>query len=133
LPPADAGRARRDLRVFGFGLAALLLLLAGLAWRKGRAAAPYELGLAMVCAFLAGLRPQALACVRRPWMKTAGCIGKFNTSLVMALVYYLVITPYGLLLRLLGKDLLDEQLRDRDSYWHPRQNQPGPQSYQDQF
>ena len=133
LPPADTGKARHDLRVFGFGLAVILLALAALAWRKGRPAAPYELGLACVSAGLAALRPEALSPVYKPWMKAAGFIGKVNTYLIMGLVYYLLITPYALVIRLLGLDLLDEKMRDRESYWRAKGPPPEPQSYQNQF
>ena len=131
LPVPDPDRARKDLRVFGFGLAVVLLVFAGLSWRKGGTAAPYELVLACVCALLGGLRPQALKPVYGPWMKAVGVIGRVNTWLVMGLVYYLVITPYALLARLLGGDLLDERLRA--SYWHPRGETPAPESYRNQF
>lgn len=133
LPPADTGKARHDLRVFGFGLAVILLVLAGLAWRKGRPAAPYELVLACLSAGLAALRPEALKPLYKPWMKAAGLIGKANTYLVMALVYYLLITPYALVIRLLDLDLLDEKLRDRESYWRAQGPPPEPRSYQNQF
>ena len=133
LPLPSPGRARQDLQVFGFGLALILLVFATLAWHKGRPAAPYELGLALICAGLAGLRPQALQPVYGPWMKGARFLGKVNTWLVMALVYYLVITPYAALSRLFGGDLLDERMRDRASYWHPRGETPAPESYRNQF
>ena len=121
------------LRVFGFGLAVVLRVFSALAWRKGRPVAPYELGLAFFCALLAGLRPQALRPLYGPWMKAARWLGKVNTWLVMALVYYLALTPYAVLARLLGGDLLDERLGDRDSYWHPRGESPAPESYRHQF
>jgi hypothetical protein len=133
LPPARPERTRRDLRVFGFGLAAVLLALSALAWRKGRPAAPCELGLAAVCALLAGLRPQALRPVHEPWLKAARAVGRVNTAVVMALVYYLALTPYAVLARWLAGDLLDERLRDRDSYWHRREGPPAPESYRRQF
>jgi hypothetical protein len=133
LPVPDPDRARKELRVFGFGLAVILLVFSALAWRRGRPAAPYELGLALLSALLAGLRPQALQPVYGPWMKGARWLGQVNTWLVMALVYYLAITPYAFLARLLGGDLLDERLLDRDSYWHPRTETPAPESYRDQF
>ena len=101
--------------------------------RKGRPTAPYELGLSLLCALLAGLRAQALQPVYGPWMKAARLLGKVNTYLVMSLVYYLLITPYAVLTRWLAGDLLDERLRDRDSYWHQRQAPPEPESYRHQF
>jgi hypothetical protein len=133
LPVPDPDRARKDLRVFGFGLAVILLVFSALAWRRGRVIAPHEFVLGLVCAGLAGLRPQALQPVYGPWMKGARWLGKFNTWFVMALVYYLVITPYAVVSRWLAGDLLDERLRDRDSYWHPRMETPTPESYRNQF
>jgi hypothetical protein len=134
LPGADpAAKERHALRVFGLGLAMLLLLAAGLAWHRGRPAAPWELGLSAIAALLAALRPSALKAVYTPWMRVTEAIGKFNTFLVMSATYYLLITPYGMALRLLGNDLLDEKLRDRDSYWHPKGPPPDPGSYRNQF
>jgi hypothetical protein len=133
LPVPDPDRSRKDLRVFGFGLAVILTLFSVLAWRKGRPIAPYELALAVICAGLAALRPHALQPVYGPWMKGARWLGKVNTWLVMALVYYLVFAPYAVLTRWLTGDLLDERLRDRDSYWHLRTETLGPESYRNQF
>ena len=110
-----------------------IVVFSTLAWRRGRAIAPYEFLLGLICAGLAGLRPQALQPVYGPWMKAVGVIGKFNTWLVMGLVYYLVLTPYAVLARLLGGDLLDERIGDRASYWHPRAEAPARESYRDQF
>ena len=132
LPAAGGDTTARDLRRFGFGLAALLCVLAALSRRKGGAAAPWELALAALAALLAGLRPLALRRLYGPWMKIAGAVGKANTYAIMALFYYLVLTPYGIAIRCLGYDLLDERLRDRESYW--RRKEPlGPESYRNQF
>ena len=133
LPVPDPDRTRKDLRVFGFGLAVILSFFAFLSWRKAGSAWACELPLACLCALLGGLRPMALQPVYKPWMKAVGVIGKVNTWLVMGLVYYAVITPYAMLSRLLGGDLLDERFGDRDSYWHPRGEPPAPESYRNQF
>ena len=133
LPALDQGKPRRDLRVFGFGLAALLTLLAALAWRKGSAAAPWELVLAAAAAAMGWLKPEALGPVYKPWMAAARVIGKANTFIAMALVYYLVITPYAVVIRLFDGDLLDEKFRDRDSYWHAKDGPPDRESYRHQY
>ena len=133
LPAPDAGKPMRELRIFGCGLAVFLALTAGLAWRRGSGLAPWEFSLAAFLFLLAGLKPDAFKPLHTPWMKAAQSIGKANAYLLMALVYYLLITPYGALIRLLGHDLLDEKLRDRESYWHLKGPPPGPESYQNQF
>ncbi|MBI5241323.1 MAG: hypothetical protein HY926_12695 [Elusimicrobia bacterium] len=133
LPVAAPGKERKDLRVFGFGLALILMFFAYLSRRKGGAAAPYELCLAAACALLGGLWPMALGPVYKPWMRAVAVIGKVNTWLVMGILYYLIITPYAFLARLIGGDLLDERMRDRGSYWHLREDVPAPESYRNQF
>lgn len=133
LPPTDGDKTTHDLRTFGAGLAVLLAVLAVLAWRKASPAAPYEMTLAALSAFTAWLKPSALAVIYKPWMRAAGILGKANTYIIMGLVYYLVLTPYGFMARLFGNDLLDERMRDRDSYWHARDAMPEPESYQNQF
>ena len=105
LPVPNPGRARHDLRVFGIGLGIILTFFAFLSWRKAGAAWPYELALAAVCALLGGLWPMALKPVYGPWMKAVGFIGKVNTWLIMGILYYVIISPYAFLARLIGGDL----------------------------
>lgn len=55
------------------------------------------------------------------WMKFAFILGWFWTRIFLGIFYYFIITPTGLLMRLLGKDLLDEKLdKSAKSYWHKR-------------
>ena len=133
LPFPDPDKPLRDLRVFGFCLAAIETLLALLSWRRGSTAAPWEAGLAALLSLLAGFAPKTFEPIYKPWMKITGLIGRFNTWLLAGLVYFLIITPYGLIIRLLGLDLLDEKLRDRESYWRLKGPPPSPESYRNQF
>lgn len=54
------------------------------------------------------------------WMRFAGALGYVNTRVILVVVYYLVLTPVGTLLRLMRKDPLQRRTRPRDSYWIPR-------------
>ena len=68
-------------------------------------------------ATLAIIRPQLLYWPARLWFAFAAVMGWINTRLVLALVFFILMTPLGLLLRLLGK--LDYQAKaiGADSYW----------------
>ena len=123
----------RNLRAFGLGLGAILGFFAFLAWRKGAAAFPGLGGLALLFALAAGAAPMALRPVFRLWMRVVGVIAAVNTFLITAVVFYLMITPYALVARLLGKDLLDEKLGNAESYWHDREPRKDPQAYERQF
>lgn len=69
------------------------------------------------------------------WMRFAFVLSWVNTRIILALLYYLVITPVGLLLRLFRKDLLDTSPANvRDSYWHKKEpHAPGSERYERQF
>lgn len=131
-PLAAAPATPRNLRAFGLGLAALLGLFGWLSWRKAGAAFPYLWGAGSLAAVLALAAPRALAPVYRPWMRLAAALGAVNTFLLMGAVFYLVITPSALLLRLLGKELLEERFRD-GSYWKDKEPATEPAAYERQF
>lgn len=63
-------------------------------------------------------------------------IGFVVSHLLLALIYFLVVTPIGLLLRLLGKDPLHRQFASeagRASYWSGRKGSRSPASYFKQY
>src|SRR3972149_7215658 len=84
-------------------------------------------GLALTLAAAAVLSPAGLRPVHRVWMRGADLLAWVNTRLVLGLVYFLVMTPIGLLMRLAGRDPLDRRLGDRPSYWIARRAPGGSQ------
>jgi len=62
--------------------------------------------------------------VERVWMKLAGYLGWFMTRVILGLVFLLVFTPAGLIMRVLGKDPLKLRFdRRAASYWELRKDQ----------
>ena len=51
------------------------------------------------------------------WLKVAHFIGQVNTQVILTLLYYLVFTPYGLVMRLFGGDPLQRKLKSAETYW----------------
>lgn len=117
----------QELRRFGFTVAIPLALLAGLGVWRGHTLFPSALGgLAFALGVLALLTPRFLRPVHKHWMQMAYALGWFNTRVLLGLVYFFVMTPIGMVMRLLGRDPLDRRLRDRPSYWVERTRRPGP-------
>ena len=59
------------------------------------------------------------------WMLFAFVLGWINARVFLGAFFYLVMTPLGLILRLTGKDLLDEKIdRSAGSYWIKREQKP---------
>ncbi len=119
-------RAQRD-----FGLLVGGILVAFAAWwiHRGKfpAARPWTLGVGAVLVVLGVAWPRALVVPYRAWMGLAEGLSKVVTTLVLSLVFFLVVTPIGVVKRLTGWDPLERRAPGRDSYWLPyeaRQHDP---------
>jgi len=110
----------KDLRRFGLAFGAAMTLLGSLLLWRGKAAGPWVLGLAAF-AILSGLLAPKL--LRPLEMVLAGLLRAVMTAVtyvVLTLAYFLVFTPIGIFMKILGKDLLDRRFpTDEESYWVP--------------
>ncbi|MBI5630486.1 MAG: hypothetical protein HY921_06340 [Elusimicrobia bacterium] len=123
----------KELRVFGLVLGGLCAVAF---WRwslKGWRIAPGILGLGLASALAALARPAALEPVLRRWMKGAKVLARINTALVLGVMYYLVMTPVGLALRLFSGDPLEREWGSEPSYWKTRTSGEDLSSYERQF
>ena len=59
------------------------------------------------------------------WFKFGIFLGKIISPIIMGIIFYLVVTPIGLLMRLLGKDLINLKYNNNKSYWIEKK---GPKS-----
>lgn len=57
----------------------------------------------------------------RFWMKFASGLAFVNTVILLSLVYFLLIGPISLILRVLGKDLLERRLGSGESFWKEKE------------
>ena len=56
------------------------------------------------------------------WFKFGILLGNFIAPIVMGIVFFMVVTPTGLIMRLLGKDLLNLKKNNKDTYWIEKDN-----------
>lgn len=122
-------------RSFGLAFAAFFSVLTlHNCWRAGHLW-PIYAGIAAVLLAMTLLRPALLHGLNRAWTKLGFLLGSIVAPIVMVLLFFLVITPIGLLMRLTGKDTLRLRgSRKGDSYWVLRDT-PGPsgESMSEQF
>ena len=66
------------------------------------------------------------------WIKIGEILGRIIAPVIMAIVYFLVLTPISLLVRLFGKDLIGMKLSNdlKKSYWIKRKKHLGPMDKQ---
>ena len=93
---------RCDLQKFGMVLALMTAVFFGmfLPWLSGRS--PALLWPWWVCALLMSwvlLAPLSLIHIYRPWMKLGEALNRIATPLILAIMYYLVLTPTGIVAR----------------------------------
>lgn len=86
----------------------------------------------MIAAFIAAIFLKPLNLI---WMTLAVVLGWFMSRFILSVIYYLVLTPIGLILRLSKKDLLGTQKsQTAETYWKPRQiTQKSSSDYEKQF
>ena len=56
------------------------------------------------------------------WFKFGIFLGNFIAPIVMGVIYFFVVTPTGLIMKMLGKDLLNLKKSNKDSYWIKKDN-----------
>jgi len=59
------------------------------------------------------------------WVKFGELLGKIIAPIVMAIIYFIIVTPIGLFMRLIGKDLLNIKFSKSNTYWIKREKKVG--------
>ena len=125
---------KKDLRNFGFTIGSILLVIALILFFKEKDSDVYffSIGLAFI---LSGI---VLSFILKPlykiWMTFAVIIGWIMTRIILAILFFFIITAIGVLARLFGKDFLNLKSDNRDSFWNMRnRDRELNQDYEKQF
>ena len=112
-------------RSFGI-LFFIVFLIVGL-WPLKNGGDPRQLFLIISGIFLilGLLNSKILTPLNKIWVKFGEFLGKIIAPLVMANIYFIILTPISLFLRIIGKDLLNLKLNKDNSYWKKRDKNIG--------
>lgn len=108
----------KDLRQFGLVVGGVFSVI-GLWPVVFRSESPrlWAMILGGLLVLLGAVVPQSLEQVHSGWMKIGHVLGSINTRIILGIIYYLLITPMGLVMRLMGKDSMYRTLtQDTDTY-----------------
>ena len=84
------------------------------------------IGIAIFFLILGILNAKTLSPFNNLWIKFGELLGRIIAPIVMALVYFFILTPISLLVRVFGKDLLGLKfLKKKNSYWINRKKDLG--------
>ena len=125
----------RDLRKFGLMVGGVFAVLGLLFLWRHKSYYPYFLwpGTGLIAA--GAVWPRVLKWIYVGWMSLAFVLGFVMAHVILTLLFFLVITPIGLVARLFGQDFLRLKLdRNSKSYWIPRERKvKSPADYERQF
>jgi Saxitoxin biosynthesis operon protein SxtJ len=127
--------SKRALRKFGVSVGLAFLALGAVSRWRGHALPPRVLWTLGVLLVVPGLvAPGLLAPVQRAWMAFAEVLGAFNTRVILGLLFYVVFTPVGFVMRRFH-DPMTRSLRDAErSQWVRRKVEPVDRArYEQQF
>jgi hypothetical protein len=128
--------SRKELRVFALLLLAFFAIVAGL--MVFRFSATTAAGVVFAVAALISVTGLCVPSWLRPvyvgWIVAAYPIGWLVSHIVIAMLFYLVITPIGLIMRVFGRDPMHRRFdRSAPTYWKSRPSDSESRRYFRQF
>ena len=69
---------------------------------------------------LALVYPKILSPLNNKWIKLGELLGKIIAPIIMGLIYFFILTPISLIMKLFGKDILKLKFSKKNSYWIKR-------------
>lgn len=109
---------KKTLRNFGLLFVAVLSAMSGVSYWKGSSNWPWFIGGGGLFFILGVFFPFLLKPFYKLWMTFAFLLGWVMTRIIVTLAFFLIFTPVGFVLRILGKDLLNEKIdKNVSTYW----------------
>ena len=112
-------------RNFGIVFFVVFLLISIWPIIDGHSLRIWSLIISFTFLFLGLLNSKILSHLNLLWIKFGEILGKIIAPLVMGIIYFIVITPIGLFMRFIGKDILGKKFLKTQSYWIKREKNIG--------
>ena len=107
---------------FGIVFAAVFSLIALWPLIKGNEIRLWSLIISIIFLTLGLLNSKILTPLNKLWFKFGIFLGNFIAPIVMSIIFFLVVTPTGIIMKLLGKDLIKLKKNNEKSYWIEKKN-----------
>lgn len=129
-------RAFRNEREFGLIVGGAFVLLSAWWFYRGKFLAVREVTLSLgVLLVLAGLVfPRALVWPNKAWMALAEALSFISTRVILAFVFFVIVSPIGVVKRMFGWDPLNRRAAGSETYWKPYpERQRDPRHYEKMY
>ena len=114
-------RTTEQARKSALTVAGVLLLLAAWNVYKDRPNVYFTLGgVALALGLIGLLWPGGARIFDRSWMFVAGVFGYINSRILLSIMFYGVMAPYGVFMRLFGRNTMNRRGPNAETYWIPR-------------
>ena len=104
-------------RSFGIVFFIVFLLIALYPLLKGNDLRIWSLIISFIFLILGLINSKILTPLNRLWFKFGLLLGRFISPLIMGIIFFVVVTPIGIIMRLLKKDLLNLKYNKKETYW----------------
>ena len=124
----------KDFRSFGITIGIIFLVIAGFLFFKEKESYQVFLYIAVAFLGLGYIIPAILKPIYIVWMVFALILGWLMTRVILCLVYYIILTPIGIITKVFGEDFLELKKSNVGSYWNSRDSEIElHQDYEKQF
>ena len=104
-------------RSFGIVFFVVFLLIALYPITYSEEIRVWSLIISLIFLILGLLKSKILTPLNKFWFKFGIFLGKIISPVIMGIIFFLVVTPIGFIMRLLGKDVLNLKFNKNKSYW----------------
>ena len=77
----------------------------------------WSLIISLIFLILGLINSRILKPLNKLWFKFGILLGKIVSPIIMGIIFFLVVTPIGFIMRILGKDVLNLKFNENKSYW----------------
>ena len=102
---------------FGIVFSIFFLIIALYPLVNGDGIRVWSIIVSLIFLFLGLIKSKILTPLNKIWFKFGIFLGKIVSPLVMGVIFFLVVTPIGILMKILKKDLLNLKFNNNKSYW----------------
>ena len=119
-------KSQSSNRSFGILFFVVFLIIGLWPLKNGENLNIYFITASVVFLILGLLNSKLLTPLNKSWIKLGEILGIVIAPIVMALVYFVILTPVSFIVRMFGKDLLNLKfLKEKDTYWIKRKKSLG--------
>ena len=104
-------------RSFGIVFSIVFLLIAIYPLINSEGLRAWSLIIAIFFLFLGLINSKILTPLNKLWFKFGILLGRIVSPIIMGIIFFLVVTPIALIMRIIGKDLLNLKFNKEKSYW----------------